>query len=621
MMKHIIRFAFLGLILGAASCSKVEDTSSEKGYGLLSLDMNLAEQTRAVSEEDLRSSASVKIYKADFSGLVRSYVYSDMPSSISLVADQYRVDVEAGEMVKAQPELASWNNKSYKGSKEFAIVAGKTQTVQVEARICNAVTAMSFDSSVVENFNSGYTFTVNVDGDQTRQLVYDAARSGQEGYFVIEGLDEPSFTWTFAATLAKDGSSFTKSGKIEDIQPGKLYKMNLKYTIKDGELSFTLMVDYDTEINDDTIVFEPVSTGLAASSKFEIWARRATVHADVDPSESEGKTIQFSYSSNGTNWSVADGVADGEGAWKAELTGLNPSTTYSYRLLIDGQTVGDELTLTTEDATPIPNGSFEYVSLVSGTSYYKFYDPACSDPSGRTKFWGSGNGEGDEGVPGSASMGVIITDIDKNDKIHGNQSLLAKNGEKLGMLTAGNIFTGDFTELIVGTKNGGKVNFGRPWTSRPSAMKFYCKYTTGPMDIVNGAPSGTTLTEGQTYDRAQIKFALGTWAYKQYGGTKDCPVQINTLDESTFVDFFTDPSTIANGELVIYNDCYEISRGGKKSAVTSEWIEYTIPLDYRNLYTYPTHIMISISASQYGDYFSGYSGSKLWIDKVELVYE
>ena len=56
MMKHILRFAFLGLLLGAASCSKVEDVSSEKGYGVLSIDMSLADQTRAVSEDDLRSS-------------------------------------------------------------------------------------------------------------------------------------------------------------------------------------------------------------------------------------------------------------------------------------------------------------------------------------------------------------------------------------------------------------------------------------------------------------------------------------------------------------------------------------------------------------------------------------
>ena len=187
MMKHILRFAFLGLVLGVASCSKVEDVSSEKGYGVLSIDMSLADLTRAVTEDDLRNSASVKIYKADFSGLVRSYTYSDMPEAISLVADQYRVDVEAGETVKDQPVMASWDSKSYKGSKEFTIVAGKTETVQVEAKVCNAMTMVSFDSSVAENFNAGYTLTVNVDGDQSRQLVYNASKSGQEGYFVIDG--------------------------------------------------------------------------------------------------------------------------------------------------------------------------------------------------------------------------------------------------------------------------------------------------------------------------------------------------------------------------------------------------------------------------------------------------
>ena len=147
MMKHILRFAFLGLVLGVASCSKVEDVSSEKGYGVLSIDMSLADQTRAVSEDDLRSSASVKIYKADFSGLVRSYTYSDMPADIALVADQYRVDVEAGETVKDQPVMASWDSKSYKGSKEFTIVAGQSQTVQVEAKVCNAMTMVSFDKT------------------------------------------------------------------------------------------------------------------------------------------------------------------------------------------------------------------------------------------------------------------------------------------------------------------------------------------------------------------------------------------------------------------------------------------------------------------------------------------
>ena len=620
-MRRIFTIISLGLLMTSLSCTKEQAGFVERGEGILSLDMNLEGQTRAVSEDELRNSAQVKIYKADFSGLVRSYTYSDMPSSISLVADEYRVDVQAGESVKANPAHASWDSKSYKGSKNFTIVAGQTQTVQVEAKVNNAITKMSFDQTVTENFNPGYTFTINIDGDASKQLVYDASKSGAEGYFIVAGLVEPTFRWTFSGTLAKDGSAFTKTGVIDGVEAGKLYKMNMKYTIKDGEITFNLFVDYTTDVSDDTIIFEPVSTGLVASSQFEIWAKRATVHADIDPSESTGKAIKFSYSSNGSNWTTVNAVAESELGWKAELTGLNPSTTYTYKLLIDDVQIGDPMTFQTESAPEIPNGSFEYVSLVKGASYYKFYDPSCSDAASRTKFWGSGNGEGDEGVAGSASMGVVITTIDTGDKVHGNQSLLAQNGEKFSMLTAGNIFTGDFAELIVGDKNGGKVNFGRPWTARPSAMKLYCKYTTGKMNIVNGAPAGVSVTKDETYDRAQIKLAFGTWNYKEYGGVKDCPVQVNTLDEKTFIDFFTDPNTIANGELIIYNDGYEISRGGKVSAKTSGWVCYTIPLNYRNLNTYPTHILISCSASQFGDYFTGYSGSKLWIDQVELVYE
>jgi hypothetical protein len=186
----------------------------------------------------------------------------------------------------------------------------------------------------------------------------------------------------------------------------------------------------------------------------------------------------------------------------------------------------------------------------------------------------------------------------------------------VGMLAAGNIFTGQFMGLV-GT-SGGKVNFGRPWTCRPSALKLHCKYTTGKMNIVNNKNLGVSTSD---YDRAQIKVALGTWAYKTYGGTKESPVQVNTTEESTFVDFYTDKSTIANGELIIYNDGYYINKGDKVSATTTGWIEYTIPLEYRQLTTYPTHIVVSCASSQFGDYFTGYSKAELKIDAMELIYE
>ena len=616
-MKKILTFMTICLAL-AVSCSKAELKEKEAGMGVLSMDMSLSDQTKAMSQDELLSSAQVKIYKADFSGLVRSYTYNNMPSPFYLAADAYRVDVVAGEAAKETPAAASFENKSYKGSKEFTITAGNVTAVEVVAGVNNAVTSISFDQTVAENFNEGYTFTIGLDAeDATTQLVYNASNSGSEGYFIVAGLDEPSFTWTFSGVLAKDGSAFTKTGVIEDIVPGKLYKMNLKYTIKDGDLEFTLVVDYSTDIVDDTIIFEPVSTGLAHTPVYEIWAAHATVYADVDPNENAGATVQFAYSTDGgSTWEYADGVNYDEGVWKADLTGLTPATEYTYALVINGEHIGNTLTFTTEAAPALPNSSFEYVSKVSGKDYYKFYDPNCGVTDGSYMFWGSGNGEGSEGVNGSAGMGIVITTIDTGNKIDGNHSVLCQNNSIVGMLTAGNLFTGQFAGLV-GT-SGGKVNFGRPWTSRPTALKIWAKYTTGQINILKNDNLGVSKSD---YDRAQIKFAIGTWDYKKYGGTKDSPVHVNTTDASTFVDFYTDESTIANGDLIIYNDGYMINNGEKVSATTSEWIEYIIPLDYRQFATYPTHIVISCATSQFGDYFTGYDGGKLWIDAAELIYE
>lgn len=616
-MKKILTFIIIGLGFAAASCTKA-DVSESKGEGMLSVDMSIASQTRAaVGEDELLNTAVVNIYKADFSGLVRSYTYSDIPSPMYLAADKYRVDVLAGEAVAATPEGASWDSKSYKGSQAFEIVAGQVTTVQVVANVNNAVTKASFDPTVAENFNEGYTLTMTLSDEAASTLVYDASKSGAEGYYIVAGLFEPSLTWTFTGTLAKDGSSFTKTGVIENVEPGKLYNMNLKYTIKDGDLVFSLSVDRSTEIVDDTIIFEPVSTGLAPSSVYEIWATRATIHADVDASEGEGKTIKFAYSTDeGSTWTYVDAVNDSEGTYKAELTGLAPQTKYTYALCIDDVQIGEPMTFTTEAAPNFPNASFEYVSKVTGNNYYKFYDPNCGVEEGMKMFWGSGNGEGPDGVNGSANMNIVITDVDTSTKIDGNQSVVAQTSSMVSMLAAGNLFAGQFVGLV-GT-SGGIVNFGRPWSSRPTAMRIWCKYETGLINILNNNNLGVTKND---YDRAQVKVAIGTWDYKKYGGSKESPVQINTTDESTFVDYYTDPSTIANGDVIIYKEGYSINKGELITADTTGWIEYVIPLEYHNLNAYPTHIVVSCAASQFGDYFTGYDKTKLWIDAVELIYE
>lgn len=311
-----------------------------------------------------------------------------------------------------------------------------------------------------------------------------------------------------------------------------------------------------------------------------------------------------------------DRITSDGGTFVAEVIGLTPESVYEVQAFC-GQESTAIREFVTESADILPNGSFEYASKVAGKDYYKFYDPSCGVEDGSYMFWGSGNGEGSEGVNGSANLGIVITYIDTEEKVDGNQSVRAQTSQMAGMLAAGNLFTGQFAGLV-GT-SGGKVNFGRPWTSRPTALKLYCRYVTGKMDIIKGSPAGVNLT-GDDYDTAEIKFAIGYWDYKKYGGSPSSPVHVNTTNASTFIDYRTDASTIADGNLLIHHDGYVLNGAEKVSVATDEWIEYTIPLNYHDLDMKPTHIIISCAASRYGDYFSGCSRSKLWIDAAELVY-
>lgn len=362
-------------------------------------------------------------------------------------------------------------------------------------------------------------------------------------------------------------------------------------------------------------LFVEISDLEVGIQKINSWTREAYVTSLGIAGVENG----FRYRMKGTEvWMpVAQGdiTSDG-GTFVAHLKSLLPETTYEV-MAYCGEEDTPSKEFTTDAATQLPNSSFEYASKVDDKDYYKFYDPDCGVEEGMKMFWGSGNGEGSEGVSGSANMGIVITYVDKNDKIDGAQSVLAQTSEMAGILAAGNIFTGNFAGLV-GT-SGGMVNFGRPWTTRPVAVKLYCKYSTGKMNIIKGFPDGVNLT-GEDYDRAEIKIALGTWSYRTYGGTPESPVHVNTTDPSTFVNFATDAATIADGSLIVHHDGYILNRADKVERSTSEWIEYTIPLNYHDMETYPTHIIISCASSQFGDYFSGCSSSRLWLDKFELVY-
>lgn len=602
-------FAIISIAAAAlVSCQKQQ--IAPEGEGCLSLSVSTGETKAAMTSDELLANADIRIYKDDFSGMVRHYRYSEIPQKIYLPAGGYRIDVLAGEAAKETPSYASWEQKSYKGSKSATITAGGSESITVVAAMNSIVSNISFDESVDTYFQAGYTCTVSLSTAEGASLSYTKAESGTDGYFIASGF-EPSLDWTFSGTLAS-GEAFSKSGSIAAVEGGKRYRLALKYVEKNGLLDVDILVDDALNEVYDDIIFVPVSTGLASTGKYEIWGSRFTAYADVDENEYDQSKVYFEYRVAGSDaeWTRSEAAARvSEGSYSAQITGLTGATEYEYRLVVTKAADGSEeivdgtMTVTTEATPQVPNGSFETVSHDESGNYYSFYDPASSDPALQSKWWCSGN-------QGSTTVGSSyqITYPDASDKMDGAQSVCLESRYVIVKFAAGNLFCGHFGATI-GT-SGGTVFFGRPFTARPSAMRFWAKYSSGPVNRrASNAPA--EIQEGD-YDRASLRIAIGTWDYKKYGGDANSPILVNTTDESTFMDYTTDASTIAFGEKILQGDAENS---------TNVWQQITIPLDYKTTTAYPTHIMIAFAASMYGDYFTGCDSSKLWIDKVELLYE
>ena len=638
-MKKILFLALtVGAFLAATSCKKdvTETTTAEQGaislsYGISVNGDNTILSTRAMSNTELLESAVIEIYKPAFEGLARRYVgSSNIPNPIYLPAtkgtDKYRVDVKAGEVVKTTPTIASWDQPSYKGSTEFAVVAGNNAptTIEVLAKISNAVTKVTFGDGIKTDDVAFSSYKVTIADEAGNSLVYTSAEDGKLGYFIISDNTaiEQTLHWSFEGTL-NNGETFTNAGQSFVVEQGKQYNLGMTYTERDGVLSFTLKVDKSLDDIYEEIVFEPTSTGISRSYNYELWASHATVHADVDITEYDPNYVYFEYTaSNGGNpdWSAASRVAatGSDGVFNGVITGLTPATDYSYRLVVKSLKTGEEITidsvseLTTDVAPAVPNGSFEDYSNTESSKYPSFFNPASSVVANQTKWWDSGNA-------GSGDFGYTICAVDTSDYKDGSTAARLQSDYAVVKFAAGNLFSGQFGQVI-GT-SGGTVYFGRPFVGRPSKLRFWIKYST---DLVNRTEN-KKITKND-YDIGQVKVALGTWTPSKYGGTEQSPILINTTDTSTFVDFDTDPATIAYGDMQITGAASASDYTANINGVTTtedwtQWHQIELDLVYRDLTTTPTHIIISCAASKWGDYFEGCDSSKMWVDGFELVYD
>lgn len=327
-----------------------------------------------------------------------------------------------------------------------------------------------------------------------------------------------------------------------------------------------------------------------------VWADRVTLTATILNPDATNAAIEWrrlgSQQWNRATPAAAPGArAEAGTTITATVTGLTAGTTYEYRAVCDGYE-SKPYTFTTEAAAQLPNAGFEEWNTTS-----KKYYLICTDEN--SMFWDCGN-------QGSSTMNKNVTTPATDKKHSGTYSAKLESQfvgiGSIGKFAAGNMFVGKY---LATDGTDGILGWGRPFTSRPKALRGYVHYTPAAItDVAKDAPAEYVKGE---MDRGIIYIAIvdnTTTAYKSE--RYPCVVKTKANERNLFDK--NDANVIAYGEKV-----FEGATAG------SDMVPFEITLDYRTEDVKACNIILTISASKGGDYFTG-GPSVMYVDDLELVY-
>ncbi len=331
---------------------------------------------------------------------------------------------------------------------------------------------------------------------------------------------------------------------------------------------------------EDWAIYCEKSAMLVDTSGVDAWSRVMWAYG-AGPADVKGG---FRYRKKGDEeWTTVpeSAVTQEGGSFSACIPHLEPLTEYEV-CAYAGEHTGTIVTVETQATEVLPDGSFD--------QWWLNKKVWCPWNEGGLQFWDTGN-------TGASMLGE--SNVQPSDNVPpGLEGKSAKLETRfvgvigIGKLAAGSIFTGKF-KSVDGTN--GILDFGQPWTVRPTKLRGYYNYTTGIIDY--GKDEMASL-KGRP-DTCAIYIALADWT---------APYEIRTNPKNRQLFDPQSPSIIAYGELY---------RGDN----TDGWEEFEIELAYRSTSRVPTYIQITCAASKYGDYFAGSTGSTLFVDQFTLDYD
>lgn len=490
----------------------------------------------------------------------------------------------------------------YAGSVQATVKAGTTTVANLTCTLANVKVSVEFDETFKTAFKSANAVVKSaVSGVASQTFVM--GETTKAAYFPVGNLTS---TITVVNKLDK---TYSAENVVDNVKARDWVKFvykaketgtgGVKVDIADNGHKYTFTFDVTMEdnksIDDLTMVMNDANSfATCAYVDGSITAKKG--EGVVDPAK---MFIEYKKAS-ASEWTSVAATVNGTDAYKATLIGLTAETAYQYRMAYrDGDTnfESEAKSFTTEAATALINGNMDDW-YKSGKTWY-----ACSESyfsANGSSFWDSSN-------PGTTTgTGALVN----KNPTQGNATTVHTAGGKsaelksqyasafgIGKFAAASLYTGKFNKLQ--GADGAVIDFGQPFTARPTQLHGYFQYTSAKINYVGkDTPASANIVKNQTDDICSIYIALTTEA--------------KTVDNtvfSTFVNWETDPAVVAYGELPA-SDC----------VTTNGWKEFTIDLKYHNLTTKPTHIIIVCSSSKYGDYFTGGDGSIMYVDDLSLVY-
>ena len=533
--------------------------------------------------------------KADYNSKQMRVVIKNSAGVTKFETNDHTADLVGKELSLKQGEYTieavsyGWDGNAgvdrayYTGKTTVTIEKGKTATANLVCSLANVKVTVAFEQAFLDKLGNG---TIKVQVKSASGTLVDFAPKGTSvAYFPVSDL---TVAYTVVSAAGKTNS---KEQKISEVSAKDHYILNFKNQAT-GTGNVTVTVDPTMNQYTYDFTIDPNAKSGATLSA-NPWSQLAYLTAtDITLDSGELSSLKFQYRPKNTDtWmDVATTVNTAASSATATLTGLTSAMVYEYQLT-DGEISIAKGEFTTETEIALYNGSFEIWNK-SGDTWY----PETAENAGNTtSFWNTSNPGTSQGM--GAIGGAVNPTTGVTTPIHGGTyAAELKSTEKLSVFAAASLYTGSFMGLSGMSAN---MEFGKAFTTRPTGLHGYYKYTPAVINKVDRTPAGVTIVQGETMDQCAIFIALAKKTFT-----------FNNKNEDQYIQYATDPNIIAYGEL--------------PSGAATEgdgYVEFNIPLKYKNLTDQPTHIIVVCSSSKYGDYMTGGVGSTLYVDDLSLIYD